>query len=122
MATVRRVTSRPASRNKVVIGRDDRVVVQNINHPSSRRLVDATKYHAMRQSLLRVLPVRSPGLTLADALTAVLPELPPALFPGGAQAGWWFKTVQLDLEAKREIGREKTSPLRVHRIGRVQRD
>ena len=57
----------------------------------------------------------SPGLTLADAVSAVLPHLPTALFPGGAHAGWWFKTVQLDLEAKHEIVRERTSPLRVHR-------
>ena len=38
-----------------------------------------------------------------------------AQFPGGAHAGWWLKTVQLDLEAKRIIVREKTTPLRLHR-------
>ena len=34
---------------------------------------------------------------------------------GGAKAGWWAKTVQLDLEAKGAIVREKTRPLRFHR-------
>jgi len=41
---------------------------------------------------------------------------PADLFPGGAKAGWWMKTVQLDLEAKRIIAREKTKPLRWHRL------
>lgn len=76
-----------------------RTVVENINHPGKSRAVDARKYQAMRRALLKVLPSRTPGLTLADTLTAVLPHLPAALFPGGAHAGWWLKTVQLDLEA-----------------------
>lgn len=92
------------------------VVVENVNHPGTRREVDAAKYRAMRRALLKVLPSRSPGLTLADAVSALMPHLPPALFPGGAHAGWWFKTVQLDLEAKHVIVREKTSPLRVRRL------
>jgi Family of unknown function (DUF6958) len=48
-------------------------------------------------------------------LTAVLPHLSATLFPDGAHAGWWLKTVQLDLEAKGVIAREKTTPLRLHR-------
>ncbi len=96
-------------------GSSGRVQVENVNHPGKTRSVDAAKYKAMRRALLRVLPARLPGLTLADALTAVLPHLPTTLFPAGAHAGWWFKTVQLDLEAKREITHEKTSPLRLYR-------
>jgi len=46
---------------------------------------------------------------------ALLPHLPADLFPGGAKAGWWMKTVQLDLETKGIITREKTKPLRLHR-------
>jgi hypothetical protein len=69
----------------------------------------------MRRALMAVVPRRVPGLTLADALAAAIPRLPAALFPGGAAAGWWFKTVQLDLEAKRVLVREKTTPVRVHR-------
>ena len=33
-------------------------------------------------------------------------------------AGWWFKTVQLDLEAKHQIVRGRTSPIRIHQIRR----
>jgi hypothetical protein len=94
----------------------ERVTVENIMHPGRTRQVDAAKYQAMRRAFLKVLPSRAPGLTLADAIAAVLPHLPVTLFPGGARAGWWFKAVQLDLEAKRVIVREKTTPLRVHRV------
>jgi hypothetical protein len=44
---------------------------------------------------------------------ARLPERP---FPEGAKAGWWTKTVQLDLEAKGVVAREKTRPLRWHKV------
>jgi hypothetical protein len=117
MAVVKRSPSRPPTRSAArAHAVPDRVIVENINHPGSGRQVDAAKYRAMRRAILRVLPSRAPGLTLADALTAVLAQLPPALFPEGAHADWWFKTVQLDLEAKRVIAREKTSPLRVHQL------
>src|ERR1700741_2121446 len=88
-----------------------RVIVENVNHPGRSRAVDAANYHTMRQTLLKVLPARSPGLTLTEAFCAVLAQLPVRLFPGGAKAGWWMKTVQLDLEAKGIITREKTKPL-----------
>ena len=92
-----------------------RVVVENINHPGKSRPVDAANYRAMRRTLLKVLPPRSPGLTLSEIFRAALPHLPDNLFPGGAKAGWWMKTVQLDLEAKGIIARDKTRPLRLHR-------
>ncbi len=117
MTAVKRSTPRQSARNIGGASTTHRVLVENINHPGSRRSVDAAKYGAMSRAILKVLPARAPGLTLADALTAVLPHLPDALFPDGAQAGWWFKTVQLDLEARRKIVRERTSPLRVHRLG-----
>jgi uncharacterized protein DUF6958 len=91
------------------------VVVENVIRPGNARQVDGPKYRAMRRAVLAVVPRRGPGLTLADALAAVVPRLPTLLFPGGTGAGWWFKTVQLDLEAKRMLVREKTSPVRVHR-------
>ena len=56
-----------------------------------------------------------PGLTVAELKARALPHLPEALFPGGAKAGWWIKSVQLDLEAKGVIARTDTSPLRLHR-------
>lgn len=116
MATVKRSESRRTAELTTRPAGDERVLVENVNHPGTSRQVDAAKYRAMRRAVLKVLPRRSPGLTLADAVSAVLPQLPTALFPGGAHAGWWFKTVQLDLEAKHEIVRERTSPLRVHRV------
>jgi hypothetical protein len=104
----------PAANPRNTRGRA-RVVVENVNHPGKSRLVDAANYEAMRRTLLKVLPHRDPGFTQAEMLRAVRPHLPAALFPGGAGAGWWLKTVQLDLEAKRIIAREKTRPLRWHR-------
>ena len=92
-----------------------RVVVKNVNHPGKSRSVDAAHYHAMRRVLLKVLPARNPGMTLAEISGAVQRHLPVDLFPDGAKAGWWLKTVQLDLEAKKTITRQKTKPLRLRR-------
>jgi hypothetical protein len=107
-------SQRPARRSNSS-GSTTRVVVENVNHPGKSRSVGATSYQAMQRTLLKVLPPTSPGFTLAEASRAVLAHLPADLFPGGAKAGWWMKTVQLDLEAKGVITREKTKPLRLHR-------
>lgn len=96
----------------------DRVAIENVNHPGSTTTVDAGKYHAMRAALLEVLPAEAPGLTQAEMRDAVVAHLPESLFPGGATAGWWAKAVQLDLEAKGVIAREKAKPLRWHATGR----
>jgi hypothetical protein len=93
----------------------ERVLVENVNHPGQTRRADATHYNAMRRALLKVLPRRSPGLDYAEMTRAVLPHLPADVFPGGARASWWLKTVQLDLEAKGMIARERTKPLTWHR-------
>jgi hypothetical protein len=87
-----------------------------VKHRGKSRDVNAALYQAMRRAVLRALPRRLPGLTVAEMHGAVLPHLPADLFPGGARAGWWLKTVQLDLEAKRVIARTSTSPLRLHRL------
>jgi hypothetical protein len=115
MTVKKRPTSRQLPRGSGNAGGTARIVVENVNHPGKSRPVDARKYQTMRRALLKVLPPRTPGLTLADTLTAVLPHLSATLFPDGAHAGWWLKTVQLDLEAKGVIAREKTTPLRLHR-------
>jgi hypothetical protein len=73
-------------------------------------------YEAMKQAFLQVLPPASPGLTADELREAVLPHLPEHLYPGGAKAGWYTKAVQLDLEAKGIIVREKTTPLRLHKV------
>jgi hypothetical protein len=96
--------------------RSDRVIVESIVHPGRTGSVDAAKYTAMREAVLAVLPAGAPGLTLDQAREAILPHLPQEQFPDGAKSGWWFKVVQLDLEAKGVIVRERVTPLRVHRV------
>jgi hypothetical protein len=76
--------------------------------------VNAAKYEAMRDALVTVLPSKPPGLTQREMFDAVVAHLPQDLFPGGAKAKWWAKTVQLDLEVKRVVVRQDTRPLRWH--------
>ena len=90
----------------------EKVEIENVNHPGHIRLVAADRYQAMKRAFLKILPKTSPGLTAAEILEAVTDHLPEDLFPGGAGAGWWTKAVQLDLEAKGVVAREKTTPLR----------
>src|SRR6516164_2183776 len=92
------------------------VEVENVNHPGQVKLVDAAMYDAMRRAVLKVLPKSLPGLTVEDMYGKVATQLPRDLFPGEAKVGWWAKTVQLDLEAKGLIAREKTRPLRLRRV------
>lgn len=99
----------------------DRIRIENVNHPGKTTPVDARMYHAMRTALLAVLPDSPPGLTEAGMREAVKPALPADLFPGGERASWWSKAVQLDLEAKGEVVREHTRPLRWHRPETVSR-
>ena len=96
----------------------ERIVVENINTPGRTSRVNAVMYRAMRQAMLEVLPFEEPGLTQAEMREAVIAHLPEDLYPGGAKAGWWAKTVQLDLEAKGVVVREATKPLRWHQVGK----
>jgi hypothetical protein len=93
----------------------DRIEIQNALSPKHLVRVDADKYHAMKQAMLKALPSRSPGITGAALLAAIRSRLPQDLFPGGAKAGWWVKAVQLDLEAKGVVVREHVKPLRWHK-------
>jgi len=92
------------------------VEVENVNHPGQVKLVDAAMYGAMRRAILKILPKTPPGLTVEEMYARVASQLPKDLFPGGAKAGWWAKTVQLDLEVKGIITREKIRPLRLRRV------
>jgi hypothetical protein len=94
-----------------------KIEVENVNHPGQLRLVDAAMYAAMKRAVLKVIPKGPPGLTVAALEQKVLAHLPQELFPNGTKAGWWTKTVQLDLEAKGILAREKMTPLRLHRAG-----
>ena len=69
----------------------------------------------MKRAFLKILPKTSPGLTVVEIQERVIAHLPEELFPGGAKAGWWTKAVQLDLEAKGIVAREKTKPLRLRK-------
>jgi hypothetical protein len=95
---------------------EDKIVVENVNVPGRTSRVNAAKYQAMKQVMLAVLPKQEPGLTQSEVREAVIPHLPEDLFPGGSTAGWWAKTVQLDLEAKGIVIREATKPLRWHQV------
>lgn len=92
-----------------------KVLLENINHPGKTTPGDAAMYGAMRAAVLTVLPTGAPGMTIAQLEDAVLVHLPGTLYPDGAKAGWWTKAVQLDLEAKGVIRREKATPLRLHK-------
>lgn len=94
---------------------DEKIEVENVNVPGKTTRVDAVKYKAMKKAFLTVLPKSAPGLTQAEIKQQVADHLPEASFPGGATAGWWAKTVQLDLEAKGVVVRESCRPLRWHR-------
>ena len=93
----------------------EKISVENVNVPGYAHNVDAVMYRAMHRALMQALPAELPGLTQAEMIAAVIPYLPEELFPGGAKAGWWMKTVQLDQEAKGTILREKTKPARWRR-------
>lgn len=95
---------------------EDMIVVENINTPGRTTRVNRAKYEAMQNSLLSVLPKDAPGITVAAAKDALKPSLPQDLFPEGATSGWWLKTVQLDLEAKRVIARSPTKPMRLYKL------
>lgn len=74
-----------------------KIAIQNINCPGQTSNVDAVKYAAMKKVLLKVLPLRVPGLTQKELLEAIKPHLPQDLWPGGEKSGWRAKTVQLVL-------------------------
>ena len=97
-----------------------RVPMENVLSPGRAKKVDADKYGDMRQAVLASLPVGPPGITSAELKRLILPLLSEELFPGGAKAGWWLKGVQLDLEAKKIVGRNSTSPLRFYACGEGQ--
>ncbi len=96
--------------------KNEKLEVENINVPGQVTRVNAAKYSAMKVALLHILPNQPPGLTQKEIQQQVKPHLPDDLFPQGQTSGWWAKTVQLDLEAKGSVVREKTKPLRWHKL------
>ena len=94
---------------------DGKIEIENVVSPGRTYRVDRAKYMAMREALMSVLPLEPPGLTVAEARSALLGRLDQELFPGGAKAGWWMKAAQLDLEAKGTIERANGRPVRLFR-------
>jgi hypothetical protein len=92
----------------------DKIDVENINTPGKTTRVDAAKYSAMRDAMMKVMTHAAPGGTAKDIKEASKAHLPDDLFPAGATAGWWQKCVQLDLEAKGVVKRADTKPLRFY--------
>jgi len=72
---------------------EEKIIVENVKVPGISTRVSKVMYDAMLQAMWKVLPTKSPGLTQAEIREAVVPYLPESLFPGGAKAGWWAKTV-----------------------------
>jgi hypothetical protein len=90
-------------------------IVRTPNKPKYTQRVDAEAYEAMRKTMLKLLPVRAPGLTQAEMWAAFAKAVPKSLFATRGKVGWWMKTVQLDLEVQKVVVREQTKPLRWHR-------
>ena len=88
---------------------NDKVEVENVNVPGSKKNVDAKMYFAMKTAILKVVPHKIPGINQTEIKEKVIKILPEDLFPEGQKAGWWAKTVQLDLEAKGVLIRDKNS-------------
>jgi hypothetical protein len=89
--------------------------ILNVLQPGKTYPVNREKHDAMKRAVMTVLPTKSPGMTVEELGQAVSADLPDTLFPGGSTAGWWIKAVQLDQEARGNIIREKTKPLRFHK-------
>jgi hypothetical protein len=94
---------------------DDKIEVENVNHPGKTNRVDAIKYKAARVAMLKLLPREEPGLTQSEMTAAMRKALPRTTFPG-TTSSWWMKTVQLDLEAKGLVARDSGKPLRWRRV------
>lgn len=99
-------------------GTAGRLTAENVNVAGYKTTVDAAKYRIMHWAVLGVLPTRDPGLKQAEMYGAVVAHLHEDPFPGGANAGWWAKAVQLDQETKAAFVREPGNPPRWHRARR----
>ncbi len=67
---------------------DEKIEIESVTSPPHAQRVDKVKFTAVRDALLPVLPTEAPGMTVAEAKAALLPNLSQELFPGGEKAGW----------------------------------
>lgn len=94
----------------------EKIEVENFTSPGRVTRVDKSKYMAVREAVMQRIPAKEPGATPAELIAAIKPDLPQDLFPGGDKAGWWFKCVQLDLEAKGVLKRAPKAPVRLYKV------
>lgn len=93
-----------------------RVMTASPNTGRDNVRIDAEKYDALRNAILRVLPARPPGLEFKKLPDAVRAHLPGGKIPGGGSLRWYTTVVKLDLEVRGEIERvEGASPQRLVR-------
>ena len=95
-------------------GKDDMIEVFNINKPGQSSFVRKDKYEEVKRVLKALMPDTSPGLTQDEMAMLVVENVSGTVFEDRNKAGWWMKAVQLDLEARQVMIREKSSPLRWH--------
>jgi len=91
-----------------------KIEVFNINIPGRSSYVQRDKYEEVKRVLKSYMPKESPGLTQDELSSLVIEHVSEAVFDDRRKAGWWMKTVQLDLEARQVVVREKTKPVRWH--------
>ena len=94
-------------------GANGKVTVGTPNVAGYTGQVDAEKYNAMKDIILKVMPRKAPGMTQGEMFDAVRAAASHNHFPGSTHR-WWAKSVQLDLETKGALVRETTAPLRWH--------
>jgi len=73
----------------------DRIEVQNVGRPGKTYRVDAVKHAVMRAVMERVFPDSPPGLTPAEIIEALRPNLSETQFPRGETVGWRGSVAQI---------------------------
>ena len=93
-------------------GKLEKIEVFNVNKPGSSSFVQKDKYEEVKRVLRELMPAASPGLTQDEMAALVVENVSGTVFEDMNKAGWWMKTVQLDLEARQVMIRESTKPAR----------
>ncbi len=92
--------------------KNEKIEVFNINKIGTSAFVQKDKYDEVKKVLIEFMPHESPGLTQDEMASLVIAKVSHKIFEDRSKAGWWMKTVQLDLEARQVMIREKTKPTR----------
>ena len=91
------------------------IEIFNVNRPGTSSFVKRKYYDAMKTALIAMLSAGEDAMTQTQMQTGILPYLSQEIFPKGEKSGWWLKAVQLDLEARHVLVREKGTPNRWRR-------